>query len=368
MDNKLIKLFIEAVSISSPSGQEAEMAKWVCDQMIKLNWKTWIDQSGSQNDSNSGNVYAYLEVDSKFQTLVFSAHLDTVQSVDDLIIPQFEQETFKSNGQAILGADNKSGVSSLIMAAQNLDKNKLNHNILFFFPTREEAGVMGSSLFKFDKDVKFVFNVDSSDTPGIFIYKSLGYINFEINVLGLSAHAAKDYEAGKNSILIASELITSLPLGRDLKEGWTFNIGQINGGKSTNVVCELVNLKGEIRAYDQSTMNKIAGLVQQKCDAVAKKHQIKIDFILDKSSLVPAFNGQTSGPIIEAVTQACQQNGLKAEFKSSFSTSDANNFSGQGYSVLSVSRGGKNAHSVQETLSLKDLKNAVAIVHSLIYQ
>src|SRR5258706_8730922 len=206
--SELIKLFKDACSINSPSGEELAMAKFITKSIDNKGWQVWSD--------DMGNLYAYLEVNSKFETVAFSAHMDTVAGKNDKIEVLFDGKTFKSNGKTILGADNRIGICSLISLA-NIDKSKLKNNVLLFFPTHEESGKMGSSLFKFEKSkIKYFFNVDGGDAPGVFVYKSLGFHTFRIHVHGVSAHAAKNYEDGKNALLAASELVTKLPMGRNL--------------------------------------------------------------------------------------------------------------------------------------------------------
>src|SRR5688572_7341643 len=204
--SELIKLFTEACSINSPSGEELVMAKFIEKSIEGKGFQVWSDDSGKKNNSNSGNLYAYLEVDPKFETVAFSAHMDTVASIGDSINVLFDGKTFKSDGTTILGADDRIGVCSLINLA-SIDKSKLKNNILLFFPAREESGLMGSGSFKFDKSkVKYIYNIDGGDAPGVFVYKSLGFQVFTIQVHGVAAHAAKNYEEGKNALLAAAEL------------------------------------------------------------------------------------------------------------------------------------------------------------------
>ena len=342
------------------------MAQWVMKQMKGLGWQVLMDNSGEKNKSNCGNVYTYWKVNPNFRTLVFCAHMDTVQARNQKIRVTFDGGIFKSDGRTILGADNKAGVISLILVAHFLEKKRLHSNLLFFFPTREEAGLIGSSFFDFPK-VKFVYNIDSSDKPGVFIYKSLGYQNFKIKVHGIASHAAKAYEKGKNAILIAVDLLKSLPIGRNTKEGWTLNIGIIKGGKDTNVVCDFVELKGELRAFNLKKMEFVMNLLKNSCLRFSKKYQTLIEVFFDKKEFISPFSGKKEGEINKICIKACKKLGLRCLFKKSYSTSDANSFSGKGLEVISVSRGGKNAHSNEEEVSLSDLKRTIKLVNELMY-
>lgn len=356
-DKEIVETFIDAAKIASPSGKESKMAKWVKVKMADEGWKAWEDK---------GNVYAYLGVSEGLPTIVFSAHLDTVQKQGEQINPIFDGKVFKSDGKTILGADNKAGVTSLVLTAKRLKGVRLKTNILFFFPVREEAGKMGSAFFDPGKlKVKYVFNVDSSDEPGVFVYKSLGYINFEIEVTGLAAHAAKSYEEGKDSIVAMAKLVSSLPLGKNIKEGWTLNLGSVYGGESTNVVCDKIVMRGELRGFEVSVMEKVKKTLEDSCKRVAAESGCDIKLSFDDDSYISPFVGNVRSEQIMICKRACGKINLKFKLKESFSTSDANSFGGLGYQVVSVSRGGKNAHSNSEELALADLKDTVKFLREI---
>ena len=366
-DKEIIGTFVEAVKISSPSGSEKKMAGWVSAKMANAGWKVWEDEV-VQNQSDTGNIYAFLRVNKNSDAVVFSAHLDTVQRSSEKISPNFSGKVFKSNGKTILGADNKAGVTSLVLLAKYLKRAKLGNNILFFFPTREEAGKMGSAFFDPGKlKVKYVFNVDSGDIPGVFVYKSLGYLNFKVVVKGLAVHAAKSYEKGRDAIAAAAKLVSDLPLGKSSREGWTLNLGSIHGGEAANVVCDYVVVKGELRGFADSVMGKIKKMLEEKCMKVAGESKCDIMLSFDNDSYISPFVGSVKNDLMRLCRRACERAGLKFELKKSFSTSDANSFSGLGYETVSVSRGGKGAHSKAEKLSLAELKSTVKLLQEICY-
>lgn len=379
----LINHFLDLVKIPSPSGYESGVADYVTTKLRNYGFVVWKDDSGNNNNCDTCNVYAYYEVDKKLSTLAFSAHMDTVQKVGDIVKPIINKlprtyvlegiklgnndDVISSDGKTILGADNKAGIAVLLELARTINLNHLKYNLLFFFPTREEAGVMGSSFFKFKgPEIKYFFNLDSSDIPGIFIYKSLGYLNFEIDIKGLSAHAAKSYDKGIDAIKAAGQLLTSLPTGKNLEGGWTLNIGILNGGSGTNVVCDHVNMKGEMRAFDELKFKSIQKIIKQICKEISDLTSTKISLSIDKKSYIPPFIGTPTGAIIDLCKQASQKTGLKFEIKESFSTSDSNFFSSFGFQTISVSRGGDGAHSVNEKLKISHLYDTAKLITSII--
>lgn len=363
MKTKIIETFLDLVKISSPSGKEAMLANYIKEKMIKSGFTVWFDDAQKVNGSDTGNLYAYFEVNKSKQTLVFSAHMDTVQKDGEVVKPVMTNGFIESDGKTILGADDKAGVAVLLIAADVIDKKQLKHNLLFFFPTCEEAGIMGSSQFMFDKSkIKYVFNLDSSDKPGVFIYKSLGYENFDIVVKGISAHAAKHYEDGIDAIKAAGLLISKIPTGTNMEEGWTLNIGKITGGAGTNVVCDEVVLKGEIRSFDPKVQNMVKEKIEQICYEVGMNTKAQILFVPDNLSTIPSFLESNNSDLVNLCKEVTESLDLDFVLKESFSTSDSNFYFAKGYKTISVSRGGENAHSKLEKIKIVDVKDALEIV------
>ncbi len=363
----IAKLFTDLCSITSPSGCEAQTALWLKRYLKSKGLTTWRDAAGLNNDSNTGNLYALLKVNSKLSTVVLSAHMDTVAKKGDVIKPVIKKGNVSSMGDTILGADNRAGIVAILKVVEEIDITKLQNNLLLFFPTREEQGRMGSSFFTPTGKIKYIFNVDEGLSPGNFIHKSLGYINFKIIVNGKSAHAAKDYDKGVNAILVASKLVTSIRMGRNIKEGWTLNIGKIGGGANTNAVCDHVELAGELRAFSKTVMESLVSKLSLICKKIARSSGAKIKLVIDRSSYIAPFMGESGGKLAQICSLAAKRSSLAAKFNINFSTSDANAFSGLGYPVISVARGGKYPHSHRETIKLSDIAKTVKLLKEILY-
>ena len=368
-DKQIADLFISLAQIPSPSGYEAKVASFVKSYLDKQGWLTWQEKSGNKNASNADNVYAYLEVNKKAETLAFSAHMDTVQKEGDQVEVVFKNDQFKSKGNTILGADDKAGITSLLAFASQVDKTKLKHNILLFFPTREESGIMGSSLFNPKKvtKIKYFFNADAGGVPGTFIYRSLGYKNFKLIVNGVSAHAAKDYEKGVDAVVAASQIITLLPIGKNTSKGFTLNVGIINGGSSTNVVCDKVELSGEYRAFSNKNIKLIEETIKKVVKKVESQSGAKVDVLFDEKSYIPPFLGDLKSPLVNFCKKVSSSLKITPNFSESYSTSDACFYSHMGYPTISICRGGSKAHSNEETLEFKHLKTTINLLENIVY-
>lgn len=365
-DDAVISMFREAARLHGPTWDEREVAEWLVRQFAKLGWRTWIDNAGKRTGSTTGNVYAYRHVSDEAPVIVFVAHMDTVTKPGERIVLRFENGRFKSNGDTELGVDNRAGVAALVELARQLPDLD-DKNLLFFFPTTEEKGVMGSSCFNFTEGkIKYIFNVDDSDKPGVFTNQSLGYVNFSIKVRGVAVHAAQHYSRGVDAIKVAAQLVDSLATGQDTKQGTTLNIGQIQGGNAPNMVADNVELSGEARAFNDKALRSLLASVKRNCRSLAKHTGARIELQVDEESRIPAFAVTKDSPISQTCRKAARAAGLKASFKTSYSTSDASWLAQRCAQTIIVARGGKYPHSKQETITVRELRETLAFLRELV--
>ncbi|MCK5633334.1 M20/M25/M40 family metallo-hydrolase, partial [bacterium] len=217
----IVKTFCDLVKIPSPSGNEKNVMKYIKSYLKKINVKYELDNAGKYVKSNSGNLIA--KIGNGKPTLMFVAHVDTVEDGKKQIKPVIKSGIIKSDGTTILGSDDKAGVAALLEAVKEV-KDRKNLPITFaVFAVNEEKAPMGVKYLKIREKIDFVFDIDGSNKPGTFANKALGYISFKIHIYGKEAHAAMNPEKGANAIKTAGIIISKLKLQADSKG--TLNIG-----------------------------------------------------------------------------------------------------------------------------------------------
>ncbi|MHB1830793.1 MAG: M20/M25/M40 family metallo-hydrolase, partial [Candidatus Micrarchaeaceae archaeon] len=170
----ITSLFCKLVEIPSPSGSELNVAKFIAKYLKANGIGSYMDNAGVNTDSNSGNLVVRLS--GTGQTLMFIAHIDTVETGKTKIKPKVRNGVIQSSGSSILGADNKSAVAALIAALIDLKKHTTHANIYAVFSIREENGIMGVSYLKPEKKIDHVFVIDGSAPVGKFITRALGQV------------------------------------------------------------------------------------------------------------------------------------------------------------------------------------------------
>lgn len=117
-----------------------------------------------------------------------------------------------ASGLTLLGADDKSGVASIMDAANQLvNRPEIIHgDVVLFFTVDEEigCGVINAEIEKINAD--FGYTLDSGNI-GNFEYENFSANGLELKISGVSAHAG--YAKGKmeNALIILSEIISRLP-------------------------------------------------------------------------------------------------------------------------------------------------------------
>ncbi|HZS48476.1 MAG TPA: ArgE/DapE family deacylase [Blastocatellia bacterium] len=133
------------------------------------------------------------------------------------------------------------------------------------------------------------------------IYGEKGVLWVDIVSYGIQAHGSTP-ELGKNAIVPLAQLISELPsldLGDDYDrafDGWTMNIGTIQGGASTNMVPASARISIDFRIPTGITKDKVIAALEEKAAKIKAKDpeaKFKISVshetqphLADKSSIV----------------------------------------------------------------------------------
>lgn len=140
------------LSINGESGNEQDIREFVSRTLQPHVDFLKVDSAGNllaQKTCGTGNG----------PTILFNAHLDTVDVIDD------NREIVKnghiwSSSHGILGADDRAGVTVLLELAKRLNTTRFNGKVKFVFTVKEEIGLVGAralnEFFLWDVDAAFV--------------------------------------------------------------------------------------------------------------------------------------------------------------------------------------------------------------------
>ncbi|CAK8716995.1 hypothetical protein GKODMF_08610 [Candidatus Electrothrix gigas] len=142
---RLAQTFIRLCETDSPSRKEGQMAALVTEMLCALGADPpFEDDSAATTGSECGNLIFRFAGNANLDPLFFNCHLDTVEPGTGVKVVR-KDGLFTSQGETILGSDDKSGIAAMIEALTVLLENKLPHAPLeFVFTTCEEIGLLGA--------------------------------------------------------------------------------------------------------------------------------------------------------------------------------------------------------------------------------
>lgn len=387
-DADIRELFMELVAIPSPSGRERVLAQQIADWLSDAGVQSRFDGTGTRNGSDAGNLIATVPGAPELPTLLFVAHMDTVESGVEPVRPHHgEDGVIRSAGETILGADNKSAVAALMRAcraAQRLPAPR-RPTVIAALTSREESGRMGASLLDTEAlGVDCAFCVDGSQPIGTVITRALGQTTFVVAVHGRAAHAAANPEGGVDAIATAAEAIAAIPLGRQ-PGGGSASVAAIVGGSvidrlgsdetpvrealaaaPTNSVPDVAFLRGEVRGYSVEAIERTTDGIEQTFRRTCDARGATCEWTRDRERMVPPLPGAPESRALAMVRAAVA--GLPEvdlELREAQATLEAN-YLAASVDVVAVASGGRGPHQTSESIAVAELEQLEALLTAIV--
>src|SRR5207245_2170825 len=253
---RIKNLLLELVQIDSHSRKERDVAQRIKKYCEEMGAQVEVDDAGRAVGGNTGNVIARFPGSiSNADSIMMSAHMDTVVPGEG-VKPVIEGDIIRTDGTTVLGGDDKSGCAVIIEVIRCLQEQNIPHApIEAIFSICEEVGLLGAKNVDVSKIKSKYGIVFDSDDPGFLFTKGPSSNHMEFKIHGLESHAGVAPEEGISAIKIAAEGIAHMNLGR-IDPETTANIGQIEGGMATNIIPNLVVMKGEPPSHKEETLDE----------------------------------------------------------------------------------------------------------------
>ncbi len=369
--DRLSETFKYLVEIDSVSREEGKFAKQIKEILESMGAKTFVDNAGEKTGSDTGNLVAKFKGNVAVPPLLINAHMDTVEPGKG-IKALFKNGIFTSDGSTILGADDKSSIAVILESLRVLKESELQHGPIDLVLTIcEEIGLLGAKHFDSSLiDAKFGYALDATDVNGIIV-RAPAANKFEFKIHGKDSHAGAAPEKGINAILLASKAIAGLEMGR-IDVETTCNIGIIEGGIATNIVPNLVTVKGEVRSHDTDKLTKVTDnivssfkdVVESSSKMDSKDNLPRLEMSIEND--FPRTDIPEDHPVVEMAVQAGKNLGRKIVCKASGGGADANIFFKTGIITGVLGTGMRNMHSVRENVELDSMVKATELLIEII--
>ncbi len=394
-DASVTELFLELVAVPSPSRRERVIAELIREWLAGHGVTSRYDEAGAVNGSDCGNLIATVPGAPAAPTYLFVSHIDTVEAGTPPVTPHVDGDGIvRSNGETILGADNKAAVAAVmrVCAAAAALPEAARPNVHAAFTCCEESGKMGAGLLGTEllQAVDCAFSVDGAKPVGTVITRALGQTSFAFVIHGRAAHAAANPEAGVNAIAVASEIVTALPLGR-LPGGGSVNVAAMLGGSVidrltpgtladahagdpvtafhtalTNSVPDRALVRGEVRGYTLHEIEATIGAISDTVARVSEAHGARSEWIRDHERMVPPFpHAEDSRARALVQAAAARVDGLPIVLEERQATLEANYLAAT-TDVVALASGGRDPHQHTESIPVTELERLEALLVAIL--
>lgn len=312
IENEILDIFCNLVSIPSPSLKEDKVIEWILDFCNKNNINGKKD--------NYGNIYIHVPAtDNSREPIMLSSHMDVVGDDSSVEIYLDEEGFIHAKGRT-LGADDKVGVACALKLAKDLTKmaqmvtEGIDESFIYphggleiTFTRDEETGMSGIEHVEFDKILSKYVLVCDADKLGQLQISGASYTNAKITVKGLKGgHSGIDIcdETRLNAAKLISELLAEFPQGVFYKDETgvitSCNLGAVVAGGIQNSVASIVEKGIKTNDYITEIMKKtstniinVLGMASYsiRSASTTKEEALKVLMV----SIVEKFNQKYEG-------------------------------------------------------------------------
>ena len=362
---RLNETFAALCAIPSPSRSEGAVAAYVRSELEQIGVEVEEDGAADAIGGQSGNLLARIGPNSA-KSVLFCAHLDTVPH-EGAVVPVVVDGGWESEGDTILGADNKAAVAVLLELARRATIEGASVGLELCFTVAEEPGLLGANAFdvsSLQSELGYVY--DHATPIGEIIVASPTHIRWRADIRGRAAHAGVSPEDGRSAITAAARAIAALPDGR-IDELSTANVARVRGGVAgTNVVPEHCQVDGEVRSLEAGRAELMAEAVAETFQDAANEPdcQCDLDLTIERSFIGYKLGDDEPGVVAaKAALEAC---GYEPKMVASGGGSDANALRAKGFPCINLANGTQNPHQPSERVAVAELEAMLNVTFALI--
>ncbi|MGI6435130.1 MAG: M20/M25/M40 family metallo-hydrolase [Syntrophomonadaceae bacterium] len=362
--DRLINRFCKLVGIASVSGREGAMRDLLIKEMAGRGLTAQEDEAAGVVGGESGNLLVSIAGNVPGRKLLFAAHMDTVEPGEG-ITAVLEKGIIRSQGDTILGADDKAAIAALLEALDVINENRLPHpDLELLFTVGEEQGLKGAKAFDFRQlRAEIGYVLDAGGEPGSIVIQSPCQNEIEYEVFGRAAHAGINPEEGLNAIHVAAQALAKMPCGR-IDAETTCNFGLIQGGQARNIVAEYCRVKGEARSLSRSKLDQLTARLVDCFSAEVQARGGRAN--TNVTFLYPEICLQPGDEVVRLAVAAAQRAGMKSRLIKTGGGSDASIIHGAGIPCANLGVGMRQVHTCEEFIQVSDLLAVTKLILAII--
>ena len=291
------KLLIKWASVNSwsenPAGL-AEMAKLIKETFSPIADETTEFDLPEWENKPLGKALLFSKRKSSSHKILLGGHMDTVYP------PNSPFQTCRQEGLNLIGpgvADMKGGLIVLYLALAAFEKFGNNPNLgwITLINPDEELGSPGSrALWKEQaKKVDLALIFEPSFADGALVRARKGAMTFHLTVIGIAAHAGRDFHKGKSAIKAISLFINEAYAVSEKYADLTLNFARLHSDFPLNVVASEATCMINIRSFDLKDLDKIKLELENLALTTAIKTETSFQLVLKLKKQPKSFTKET---------------------------------------------------------------------------
>jgi tripeptide aminopeptidase len=271
-----------------------------------------------------------------------------------------------SDGNTLLGADDKAGITEIICALKYL----VDHpdfprpNIRLLFTPDEEIGRGTEHITVEEIKADYGYTVDG-EKLGEIEDETFCADTVEIKVNGVNVHPGYAKNKLVNAIKIGVDIVDQFPKDRmspettEKREGY-IHPHHFSGGS------EEASIKILIRDFEEKGLKEKEDFIKNIVDSVAEKYpKANIDFKVNESYRNMKLVLNNHPQVLEKAAKAVEMAGLKSFKNIIRGGTDGARLSYMGLPTPNLFTGGANFHSRQEWIAMEDMHKASEVIVNL---
>jgi tripeptide aminopeptidase len=270
-----------------------------------------------------------------------------------------------SQGDTVLGADDKAGIAEIMALAEYLVKNpQIKHGKVGIAFTPDEEIGHGAALFDIEGfGCDFAYTVDGEQL-GELGYETFNGASFSLAITGTNIHPGQAKGKMVNVNYIGSQFINSLPADElpettEGREGFYHVL-------ETHLGVEKGTVKGIIRDHDRAKFEQRKKKVEQLVEVLNKKYGDRVQLTIADQYYNCADAIAPHMHLVENAKNAMLKEGVQPIIEPIRGGTDGSSLSFRGLPCPNICTGGHNAHSTKEFIPVTSMEKVVKILQNIV--
>ena len=368
--------FFQLTAFDAESFHERKIAEYVKEKLRSLGLTVEEDDAREriakehpESNETASNIYAYLKGTKQGEPILFASHLDTVKPGNGKKAILHEDGTITSDGTTVLGADDVSGLVSILEALTVIQEKHLEHpDLEILISVSEEPYCEGTRFVQYERlKAKEGYVLDLDGPVGRAANAAPSILSTKIEIEGKAAHAGFAPELGINALSIAADALANIRTGRVYND-LTVNFGTIQGGSGRNIVPEHVEIHGEIRGLEHEKALCEGELIKEVFEKAARKYGGTIKFSVTEH--IHSYHVLEDKNVVKRFQKVAQEviRCSKPECITTYGGSDANRLNEHGIETIVLACAMEKCHTTQEYTTLYELEKSAQLTLGLMIE